>query len=133
MDVLLTTQTLSGADSDNGDAVRLEPSGASQITASLKCSSAATAVSDTLDVYVQTLIAGVWVDVIHFAQIPGVAGSGHEVAKICKGVAQAEFAVSAALGVGSVRHVFGKEWRARWVVVETDTAAFDFEVWLHGS
>lgn len=96
----------------------------------LDVTAAATDVTDTLDVYVQTKIDGTnWVDVVHFTQVLGNGGEKRYIAKIAAGLATTEFEVGAALGAAAVRNLLGDEWRVKWVTVDADAdASFTFGV-----
>jgi len=118
-----TTETTT----DAGDAVRLQ-SMVNAFTFTLDVTDAATAVGDTLDAYVQTKLDGTnWVDVVHFTQVLGNGGAVRHVARVSAALAQATFAVSAALAAGNVRHLLGDEWRVRWAVAGA-TPSFTFAV-----
>lgn len=73
---------------------------------------------DLLDVYLQTYIAGQWVDVGHFTQIIGTDANDQYFAKIHKQIATAEFEIGTALGATGIRHLLGTRWAARWTVVD---------------
>ncbi|MCC7139779.1 MAG: hypothetical protein IT460_15255 [Planctomycetes bacterium] len=112
---------------DAGAAARLPIAGAYVFV--LDVTEAATDVGDTLDVFVQALLGSTWVDVAHFTQVLGNGGAKRYVAKVCAGVAEAMFSDASALAAGSVRHVVGDAWRARWVIVDADAdASFTFSV-----
>ncbi len=71
---------------------------------------AATGATDTLDVKVQTNLAGLWVDVAYFAQMLGNGGAKRFAAKIMTQTAFAIGDVAGALTAGNIRHLFGDEW-----------------------
>jgi hypothetical protein len=113
-----------------GDAVRLTdaPNGYSFV---LDVTATATAVDDTLNVYIQTMIDGVnWVDVVAFTQVLGNGNAKRHIAKLSSDAALTMFENGAALTAGSIRNLCGDQWRARWVVVDADTAnaSFTFSV-----
>lgn len=97
----------------------------------LDVTAAATQTGDTLDAFVQTKVAdSQWVDVVAFTQVVGDGGAVTHVAKIVVPVAQAMFETGATLSAGSVRNIFGDEWRGRWDVTDasTDDASFTFSI-----
>lgn len=104
---------------------------ASTIEFELDVTVAATAVDDTLDVFIQTTIDGTnWIDVVSFTQVLGNGGAKRYVAKITKSEPQAMFEASAALAAGSVRNILGKRYRARWAITDAgaDDASFTFSI-----
>ena len=115
--VTLSASTTVTADSTGTTAVRLNPLGDVQaITFVMDVTDADTNADDTLDVFVQTKCDGTsWVDVVAFTQ---VLGNGTDTkrffAKITNGGSQAMFENATALAAGSVRNLFGEEWRCRW-------------------
>lgn len=95
----------------------------------LDLTAAASAVDDTLDVYIQTRVGDVWLDVVHFTQMLGNGGAKRYVAKIVGALAQAEYEVGTGLGAAAVRHILGDEWAARWAVVNgAGTHLFTFSI-----
>lgn len=97
----------------------------------LDVTAAATAVGDTLDVYVQTKLDGTnWLDVVHFTQVLGNGDAKRYVAKLSSHIATAEFENGSALGAAAVRNLIGDEWRVRWDITDADTddASFTFSV-----
>jgi hypothetical protein len=101
----------------------------SNIMWELDLTSAAGASGDTLDVYVQTSLDGKnWVDIVHFAQALGNGGAKRYFDKTCEGLAQAEFENGTALAVSTVRHLFGDQYRVRWVIAGS-TPVFTFGVY----
>lgn len=105
----------------------------SDVQFSVICTAAATAVGDTLDVFIQALIAGTpgagtWADVVHFTQILGNGGAKTFVAHINAGQAEAMFDNSAALAAGSIRNIIGDYWRIRYVVASSSAPSFTFSV-----
>jgi len=84
---------------------------------------------DTLDVFVQTLVApNIWVDVVHFTQVVGNGGAKRFVAKILAGASEAMFAPATALVAGSVRNIIGDLFRMRCDVVSSSAPSFTFSV-----
>jgi len=86
---------------------------------------------DTLDVFIQTTIDGTnWLDVVHFTQVIGTDTAKRFVAKIVGTLAEAMYEVASALAAGSVRHILGKRYRARWDLVDAgaDNASFTFSI-----
>ena len=117
-----------------GDAVVLD--GFEILLFQLDVTAAATAVDDTLDVYVQTLIDGTnWIDVVHFTQVLGNGGAKRYIAKISASLALTEFEVGTALGAAAVRNLIGSQWRARWAITDADddNASFTFSVKANGT
>ena len=114
---------------ENGSAVRL-PDAMQGLVCVLDVTVDESTAADTLDVFIQTKVDGTnWVDVIHFTQHVGNATAKRYIAKIAAATAQAEFENGTALGAAAVRHLFGDEWRARWVIVDDSAAAaFTFSV-----
>ena len=97
----------------------------------LDVTAAATEVDDTLDAFIQTTIDGTnWIDVVAFTQVLGNGGAKRHVAKILRSEPQAMFEASATLAAGSIRHILGKRYRARWVITDAgaDNASFTFSV-----
>lgn len=104
---------------------------AAGVVAVLDLTSAASASGDTLDVYLQTRIDAAWVDVVHFTQVLGDGADALRfVAKLSAAEAQTMFEAGASLAAGSVRHIFGDEWRVRYTVVAAGTGTFTFNVWI---
>lgn len=126
--VLAATTTAAGAVDTQGDAKRL-PAVANGLIFILNVSAAATDAADTLDVKVQTKLDGTnWYDVVSFTQCLGNGGAKVHVAKIVADAAEAMFA-NADLAAGSIRNLFGDEWRVAYVQVDADTdASFTFTV-----
>jgi hypothetical protein len=116
------------ADTGTSDPIRLPHCDA--IAFMLDVTAAATAVDDTLAVFVQTLIDDKWVDVVAFTLILGNGGAKRYFGKVSAGLAEAMFENGAALAAGSVRHLIGDQWRARFVITDADTdnASFTFSV-----
>lgn len=113
----------------NGDPVRLPQADAYAFV--FDQTNAASAVDDTLDVFVQALLDGTnWVDVVHFTQKLGNGTDAQRhVAKICSQLATAEFEVASALAAAGVRNLIGDAWRARWAIVTgAGTHSFTFSV-----
>lgn len=92
--------------------------------------SAATDVGDTLDIKVQTLIGGLWVDVCYFTQMLGNGGTKRFGAKLMTQTAFSLGDIAGALTAGNVRHLFGEAWRVNYVVVDANAnSAFTFAVY----
>lgn len=90
---------------------------------------AATDVGDTLDVKVQTNVGGLWVDVAYFTQMLGNGGTKRFAAKLLTQTAFTLGDIAAALTAGTIRHLFGDEWRVNYVVVDANAnSAFTFTV-----
>lgn len=97
----------------------------------LDVTAAATEAGDTLDVKIQTKMDGTnWVTVGAFTQVVGNGGAKRHFLKIVNTEPQAAFENATDLAAGSIRHLFGKEWRASWVIADasTDNASFTFSV-----
>lgn len=102
------------------------------LTFELDLTSAATAAGDTLDVTVQTKVDQAnWVDVVHFTQALGNGGAKRFLATISTALNQTMYEVGTALTAGSVRNIFGDEWRASWVIVNGTSPSFTFSVWAN--
>jgi hypothetical protein len=126
---LLTTQTAVVATGSNG-IVNL-PRPLSGFVCELDVTSAATLVGDTLDVFIQNTLDqnAKWTDAVHFSQILGNGGAKRYLDKIVCNQTVNEFEVGSALGAGTVRHLFGDQWRCRWVVAG-GSPSFTFTVWM---
>jgi len=87
-------------------------------------------VTDTCDVYIQTLLDGTnWTDVVHFAQHVGNQGAERRLAKVLTGGAMIEFDQATALVAGAVRHATGDDWRVNIEITDASGAAeFTFSV-----
>jgi len=105
-----------------GSVVAELPAKARAIVAAFDLTAVGTLVGDTFDLYVQTKLeqsgTDVWVDVIHFVQSLGNGGVLRYYDKIVAALDQATFEDGDALGAGAKRHLFGSEWRCRWVIVD---------------
>lgn len=115
----------------NGTVNALIPGGINGLILTLDVTAAATAVGDTLDVYVQTKLDGVnWTDVAHFTSVLGNGGAKRYVDKIHAHGDVALFETGAALAESAQRDLIGTAWRVRWVIVDADTddASFTFSV-----
>jgi hypothetical protein len=104
----------------------------------LDVTAAATAVDDTLDVYVQHSVDGsAWDDFIHFTQVLGNGGAKQFYARWTPlGAApEAELGApqDAALAAGVLQQPVGLLWRVKWVLVDAgaDDASFTFSVSAH--
>ena len=129
VELLAETTTVAGAIAlTYGDAVRL-PGMVNGFAFVLDVTAAATDTVDTLNVKIQTKLDGTnWVDVCSFTEVLGDGGAMKHVAKIEVATAQAMFK-DAALAAGSVRHLFGDEWRVGYAQVDADSdASFTFTV-----
>jgi len=99
------------------------------VTVQLDVTLLATAVGDTLDVFVQTQIdTTTWIDFIHFTQILGNGSAVKRVAKVHAQTALGEFAVSDALGAAAIRDMLGTDYRVRWAIVSASAPSFTFSV-----
>lgn len=84
----------------------------------LDVTNADTDAADTLDVTVQTRIAGLWLDVVHFTQVIGTDAAKRFVAKILASEPQTMYDVATALAAGSIRHIMGPEYAVSWTIVD---------------
>lgn len=100
----------------------------SEVVFTLDVTSAATAAGDTLDVTVQTLIGAQWIDVVRFTQVLGNGGAKCHVMKIALDQAQATFENATSLTAGTLRNLFGDQWRAKWTVASASAPLFTFTV-----
>lgn len=97
----------------------------------LAMTAAAVGADDTCDVYVQTRVGSLWIDVVHFTQMTGTSEPDTYIAKICSQLATAEFDNAVALAAANVRNIIGDAWRVYCVVVDGGAAtaeAFTFTV-----
>ena len=127
--VTLATAAAIDATSTGTTAVKLPVASAYAFVCDL--TAAASAVDDTLNVYVQTKLDGTnYVDVVAFTQILGNGGAKRYIAKVTPGaVAETMFENASALAAGSVRNLGGDDWRVRYVVVNgAGTHIFSFTV-----
>jgi hypothetical protein len=87
-------------------------------------------VGDTLDVKVQTNLAGLWTDVAYFTQMLGNGTTKRFAAKLMTQTAFAIGDIAGALTAGNIRHLFGDEWRVSYVIVDADdNSSFTFTVY----
>ena len=127
--LLAATTTAAGAIDTAGSSVRVSRP-AHGIAFVLDVTAAATDVGDTLDVEVQTKLDGTadWVDVVAFTQVLGNGGVKRHIAKLTADAAVTMFA-NADLAAGSIRDMFGDEWRVSYVQVDADSdGSFTFSV-----
>lgn len=92
----------------------------------LNVTAAATLVGDTMDITVQTLLGGFWVDVMHATQILGNGGTQRIMASLSASAGQAMFATSTALTAGNVRNLIGDAWAVSWSL--SGTGSFTLSV-----
>lgn len=123
----------SGAETEtgNGTVTGVLPGGIGGVILTLDVTAAATAVDDTLDVFIQTKADGTnWVDVCHFTEILGNGGAKRYIDKIHGQGDVTMFETGAALAESAQRDLIGSAWRCRWVIVDSDTddAEFTFSV-----
>lgn len=89
----------------------------------------ATDVGDLLDVFVQTKIGDLWVDVVYFTRMGGTVGAKRYITKVTGDLATAEFEVGTGLVAANVRNLIGDQWRVRYVVTDANAnASFTFSV-----
>lgn len=99
------------------------------VTFELDLTAAATVVGDTLDVTIQTKVDQVnWIDACHFTQAVGNGGAKRFLTTLATGINQAMYEVGTALTAGSVRNVWGDEYRVSWVIAGV-SPSFTFSVW----
>lgn len=87
--------------------------------------------TDKLDVFIQTKIGDNWIDIVHFTQTDGNGTDALTYyAKVAANLAQDDFEVGTALTESNVRHLMGREFRARWVIIDSGDgdASFTFSV-----
>lgn len=99
----------------------------------LDVTAAATAVGDTLDVYIQHTVDGTnYDDFIHFTQVLGNGGAKRFMARWNSIGAAPESEMGAlqdaAMSAGVLQQPIGRTWRVKWVVASADTPAFTFSV-----
>jgi hypothetical protein len=139
--ILLASQTVtasgSGATDKGGQSVASVGlhGGVTAAEVLLTVTAAATAVGDTLNVYVQAAIDNAsWDDIISFTQVLGNGGAKKFLARwqgqITPTTAMAAPA-AATLAAGSVAQgPHGLVWRVQWVVVSASSPSFTFSVML---
>ena len=88
------------------------------------------AVGDTFDLYVQTRVGTLWVDVVHFTQILGNGLDVDLFDKVAASLAEANFDVATALAADGARNIIGDLWRCRWIIAGA-TPSFVFSVSIH--
>lgn len=128
--LLSATTTAAGAVNSQGSAVRL-PGMVNAVVFVLDVSAAATDVTDTLNVKIQTKLDGTnWLDVVHFIEVLGDGGAKRHVEKISASPAFAGFEVGTALTAGNTRDLLGDDWRVKYDQVDAGTqdASFTFSV-----
>ncbi len=122
-------ETVTGTGSLTG----ILPGNTNGVVLTLDVTAAATAVGDTLNVFVQTKVDGTnWLDVAHFTEVVGDGGAKRYVDKITASAAVTTFETGSALGAAATRDLAGALWRCRWVIVDADTddASFTFSVFV---
>ena len=127
----------SGAETATGTGtpVAIPFSGLDYAVFQLNLTAAATQAGDTLDVYVQSTVDGTnWVDIVHFNQIVGNGGAKRYFAKHAYSNTEAMFENASTLAAGSVRQIFGSQYRCRWAITDTSTqdASFTFSLIMLG-
>lgn len=129
---VLIASTAQTATSTGVESIRLPVAAAYAFI--LDVTAAATAVGDTLNVFVQTRIDDTggenWLDIAHFTEVLGNGGPKQYVTKVTRGLATAEYEVGTALGAAAVRNIMGDEYRVRFAIIDADTddASFTFGV-----
>ena len=136
---LTTVQTLrasaaqAAAGTVTGTAVQLSRS-YRELVAQFIVSAAATDVSDTLDVYIDTSFDGgtTWVNIGHFTQVLGNGGAKTLVMSFCNANpgTSAVVDVSSSASAGATRQIgFGNRLRYRGVMVDGDAnGSFTYEI-----
>lgn len=124
----------SGAETATGTGTAISGLGNAKVLQfELDVTAAATAAGDTIDVYVQTMIDGTnWVDIVHFTQVLGNGGAKRFYAKISSNLAESLFNNATALAAGSVRNIFGDQYRAAWTVASATAPSFTFSLQMSG-
>lgn len=126
--ILLPSTSVSGAATVTGSAYSV-PGCRTAVAFSLDVTSAAAGGTDTLDVTVQGLVSGTWIDVCHFTQVLGSDSVPETItAKIVGGVAEAMYKSSTSLTAGNIKNILCDQYRAKYVVVSGSAAAFTFSV-----
>lgn len=134
----MTTQLLaSAARTASGVSVlpTAVPAGIVAAVFQLDVTAAATAVGDTLDVYIQHTVDGTnYDDFVHFTQVLGNGGAKRFMAR-WNGIGAAPESElgapqDAAMSAGVLQQPVGNTWRVKWVIVDADTddASFTFSV-----
>jgi len=122
--------------SDNSGALTLgRKESASSAVFQLTVSAAATAASDTLDVYVQHSVDGgtTYDDFVHFTQVLGNGGAKKFIAHWQRDVIPTtalHAPADGALAAGVLQGPVGSTWRVKWVIVDGggSDASFTFSV-----
>jgi hypothetical protein len=135
--ILLNTTTDTGAGTyvSTGVQVRVPPTRMAEFE--LNVTSAATAVGDTFDCYVQTSAdaGGTWDDLVHFTQVLGNGGAKKFLARWTAVIAPTTALAApqdAALAAGVVQGPKALFWRVKRVVVSSSAPVFTFIVYAHG-
>lgn len=131
--ILVASQTVVANGNSRSTAVGLH-GGSVAAEVLLNVTAAATAVGDTLNVYVQASVDGgtTWDDVISFTQVLGNGGAKKFLAR-WQGLIAPTTALAApqdaALAAGSVAQgPHGLLWSAKWVVVSASGPSFTFSL-----
>lgn len=102
----------------------------------LNVTAAATAVGDTLDVYLQKNVSipgtPIWTDFVHFTQVLGNGGAKQFVAEITQEDITSGLHVvqDAAMTAGVNGGPWGDMWRVKWVIAGA-TPSFTFSLYAH--
>lgn len=107
----------------------------------LEVTAAATAVDDTLDVYVQQLVrpddvTPIYDDFVHFTQVLGNGGAKRfigEQSSMASPESELHAPADAALAAGILQGPKFGIWRVKWVIVDAgaDNASFTFGLWVY--
>ena len=132
IETLRASAAVATATTETGDAIKLQRA-YTEMVVTLDVTSAATAVTDLLDVYIDTSFDGgtSWVNIGLFTQVLGNGGAKKYIMSFKalplvasnSVLATAEQAESAALQIG-----FGDNIRYRGITTEVDTIAFTYSV-----
>ncbi len=98
----------------------------------LDVTAAATDVTDTLDVYIDTLIDATWINAVHFTQVLGNGGAKKFFATTMPENLGISTDITSDCAVGITRGIVGSEWRARWVIIDPGAGAASFTFSLIG-
>lgn len=131
--LLLASQTVTGAGTTLGPTIKL-PKYTVAAEVELNVMAAATAVGDTLNVYVQSSVDGgtTWDDVISFTQVLGNGGPKKFLARWQSGLSPTAAMAApqdGALAAGNVAQgPKGLQWRVKVVVAQASAASFTLGV-----
>lgn len=132
-DITLFASAARGASAGtNGTAVEIRGERLSY-TFILNVTAAATDVTDTLDVYIDTLFGtATWINCAHFTQCLGNGGAVAYFTVIVPTSMITTDAVATDCGAGVARGVVGSQFRGRYVIVDPGAGAASFTFSLTG-